>query len=42
MLERSRCEASETLKLVQDKIIIVPNSKIFNFENITLEDKQNG
>ena len=42
MLERSRCEVSETLKLVQDKIIIVPNSKIFNLENIILEDKENG
>lgn len=42
MLERSRCEISETLKLVQDKIIIVPNSKIFNLENIIVEDKENG
>lgn len=42
MLERSRCEVSETLKLVQDKIIIVPNSKIFNLENIILEEKENG
>ncbi len=42
MLKRSRCEVSETLKLVQDKIIIVPNSKIFNLENIMLEDKENG
>ncbi|MBE7025509.1 MAG: hypothetical protein E7408_05585 [Ruminococcaceae bacterium] len=42
MLERSRCEISETQKLVQDKIIVVPNSKIFNLENIILEDKENG
>lgn len=42
MLERSRCEVSETLRLVQDKIIIVPNSKIFNLENIILEEKENG
>ncbi|MBQ3513984.1 MAG: hypothetical protein IJA32_09355 [Lachnospiraceae bacterium] len=42
MLERSRCEVSETLKLVQGKIIIVPNSKIFNLENIIVEDKENG
>lgn len=42
MLERSHCKVSETMKLVQDKIIIVPNSKIFNFENIILEDKENG
>ena len=42
MLECSNCNVSETMKIVQDKIIIVPNSKIFNFENITLEDKENG
>lgn len=42
MLERSHCKVSETLKLVQDKIIIVPNSKIFDLENITLEDQENG
>ncbi len=42
MLERSRCDVSETLNLVQDKIIIVPNSKIFNLENIILEGKENG
>lgn len=42
MLERSRCEDSETLKTVQDKIIIVPNSKIFNLENIMLEERENG
>ena len=42
MLERSHCNVSETMKKVQDKIIIVPNSKIFNFENIILEDKENG
>lgn len=38
MLERSSCEVSETLKLVQNKIIVVPNSKIFNLETITQED----
>ena len=42
MIERSRCEVSKTLSAVQDKIIIVPNSKIFNLENITLEEKENG
>lgn len=42
MLKRSRCDVSETMKQVQDKIIIVPNSKIFNLENIVLEDKENG
>lgn len=42
MLERSHCEVSETMKQVQDKIIIVPNSKIFNLENIILEEKENG
>ena len=42
MLERSRCEVTETLKLVQDKIIIVPNSKIFDLENIIVEEKENG
>lgn len=42
MLERSHCEVSETLKSVQDKIIVVPNSKIFNLENIMLEDNENG
>ena len=42
MLERSRCEILETLKLVQDKIIVVPNSKIFDLENVTLEEKENG
>lgn len=42
MLERSHCNVSETMKIVQDKIIIVPNSKIFDFENIILEDKENG
>ena len=39
MLERSHCEVDETLKLVQDRIIIVPNSKIFNLENITVAEK---
>ena len=42
MLERGRCEVSDNLKLVQDKIIIVPNSKIFNLENIILVDNKNG
>jgi len=42
MVERSRCEVSKTLSAVQDKIIIVPNSKIFNLENVLLEDKENG
>lgn len=42
MVERSRCEVSKTLSAIQDRIIIVPNSKIFNLENITLEDKENG
>lgn len=42
MLERSRCEVAETLELVQDKIIIVPNSKIFDLENIIVEEKENG
>ena len=42
MLERSHCKVSETMELVQNKIIIVPNSKIFNFENIVLEGRQNG
>lgn len=42
MLERSHCKVSETMELVQNKIIIVPNSKIFNFDNIVLEGKQNG
>lgn len=40
MLERSHCDASETMKQVRDKIIIVPNSKIFTFENITVEDSK--
>lgn len=39
MVERSRCEVSETMEQVQEKIIIVPNSKIFDFENIVLEEK---
>lgn len=40
MLERSYCTALETIKQVQGKIIIVPNSKIFDFENITVEDSK--
>lgn len=39
MVEQSRNEVSETLEQVQEKIIIVANSKIFNFENITLEEE---
>lgn len=35
MLKRSRCEVSEIS--VQDQIIIIPNSKIFNLENIIIE-----
>ena len=42
MIERSRCDVSKTLSAVQNKIIIVPNSKIFNLENIVLEEKENG
>ena len=42
MVERSRCEVSKTLSAIQDRIIIVPNSKIFNLENIALEGKENG
>ena len=42
MVERSHLEVSKTLSAVQDRIIIVPNSKIFNLENITLEEKENG
>lgn len=42
MLTRSRCEESETLNQVRDRIIIIPNSKIFNLENIIVEDKANG
>lgn len=42
MLQRSRCEVSETMEQVQDKIIIVPNSKIFNFANIEIKEKGNG
>lgn len=41
MLMRSRCEDSETLNQVRDKIIIIPNSKIFNLENIVVEEKAN-
>lgn len=39
MLERSRCDISDTATIVQERIIIVPNSKIFTFENISLEEK---
>lgn len=42
MLERSRCKKSETLESVRDQIIVVPNSKIFNLENISLEEKESG
>lgn len=42
MLERSYCKDSETMQQIQDKIIIVANSKIFNLENIILEEKKNG
>lgn len=42
MLERSQCTESEIMEQVRDKIIIVPNSKIFTLENITLEDSKNG
>ena len=42
MLDRSHCEDSEILDQVRDKIIIIPNSKIFNLENIVVEEKENG
>ena len=42
MLERSRCDMLDTATVVQERIIIVPNSKIFTFENISLEEKENG
>lgn len=42
MLTRSRCEESETLNQVRDRIIIIPNSKIFNLENIGVEEITNG
>ena len=40
MLKRSQCTISETTNQTLDKII-VPNSKIFTLDNITLADEQN-
>lgn len=42
MAQRSHCADVETMKQIQDRIIIVPNSKIFNLENIIVEGKENG
>lgn len=42
MLERSQHPTSETIEQVRDKIIIVPNSKIFDLENIVLEENLDG
>lgn len=41
MLERGRCTASEMMKQVREKIIVVPNSRIFNLKNIILKDTKN-
>lgn len=42
MIKRSNFTVEETMKQVQDKIIIVPNSKIFTLENISMEGEENG
>lgn len=39
MLDRSQT-ASETMEQVRNRIIVIPNSKIFDFENIVLEEKK--
>lgn len=42
MLKRSYSDISGTSSSVWNRIIIIPNSKIFNLENIILDDKENG
>ena len=39
MLDRSKCADAKIMEAVQDKIIVVPNSKIFTFENIVVEEE---
>lgn len=38
IIERSRCQPSELPPIHKDKIIVVPNSKIFTLENIVLKE----
>lgn len=40
MLARSKCTDPKIMESVQDKIIVVPNSKIFTFENIVVGDEK--
>lgn len=39
MLDRSKCTDTKIMETVQDRIIVVPNSKIFTFENIAVENE---
>lgn len=41
MVERSDFAVEETMKQVQNKIIVIPNSKIFTFENIFVKNIEN-